>query len=440
MKNIKIGNRSVAIYGSKFEVIPGDVPANILIPDIKWLLRDEFTTSRAAGSVNGTNAEPGPGVRVINDSTGLLSVLGGKAVVGGATVGVNDPSRSYGSIARTPGLMFLGNLSTTTTGATTSAAFGFYTEMPVTGSSNHEGVVLYLNAETGHRLYIGASNPTATMDSPLVKGTFYKHIIVLRASGIMWFFKSGSTFRLNYVSPTGSTATLYPAIVGLGAGRYDFDTDFIRIPTNLWLPTPLLSDGFGSIFGLSDGLGHAEGIAGGLGSGGGGVTWTARLGTWANAAGVASCTALDGGASIGIATATLTTADVLYSCVLGYSAGAGGVIVRYTDAANYVYAINDGTNVKLFEVTTASAYPGTQRGTAVKAPAAGARLIVDVSGAASRVYYNEVLIFTYASIADTTGKTIGLITNNIGNTFNDAVAYTKGTGGEYSILDRFSRD
>ncbi|MFA4834849.1 MAG: hypothetical protein WC749_02090 [Dehalococcoidia bacterium] len=180
--------------------------------------------------------------------------------------------------------------------------------------------------------------------------------------------------------------------------------------------------------------------AGGLGSGGGGVTWTARLGTWANAAGVASCTALDGVAAIGIATATLNTADVLYSCVLGYSAGSGGVIVRYTDAANYVYAINDGTNVKLFEVTTASAYPGTQRGTAVKAPAAGARLIVDVSGAASRVYYNEALIFTYASVADITGKTIGLITNNTGNTFDNAVAYAKGTGGEYSILDKWSQD
>ena len=191
--------------------------------------------------------------------------------------------------------------------------------------------------------------------------------------------------------------------------------------------------------GTSDGLGHQEGLAGGIGAGGGGVAWTDRLGTWGRAAGVASCSVLDV-SGIGIATATLNTADVLYSCVLGYSAGSGGVIVRYTDAANYVYVINDGTNVKLFEVTTAVPYPGTQRGTGIKAPAAGARLIVDVSGAASRVYYNEALIFAYASIADTTGKTIGLITSNVNNTFNDAVAYAKGTGNEYSILDKYSRD
>lgn len=221
-----------------------------------------------------------------------------------------------------------------------------------------------------------------------------------------------------------------------------FDTtaisSFLHIPLTHWLPTPLLSDGFGGTWPTSDGLGHAEGIAGGLGSGGGGLTWTAQLGTWGIAAGVASCSILDA-SGIGIATATLNTADVWYSCVLGYSAGSGGVIVRYTDAANYVYAINDGTNVKLFEVTAASPYPGTQRGTGVKAPAAGARLIVDVSGAAARVYYNEALIFTYATVADTTGVMIGLITNNVNNTFNDAVAYAKGTGGEYAVLDRYSQ-
>lgn len=173
-----------------------------------------------------------------------------------------------------------------------------------------------------------------------------------------------------------------------------------------------------------------------ISAGGSGLTWTARLGTWGSAAGVASCSELDG-SGIGIATATLNTADVWYSCVLGYVAGSGGVIVRYEDAANYSYVINDGTNVKLFEVTTASAYPGTQRGTAVKAPAAGARLIVDVSGAAVRVYYNEALLYAYASAVNTTAKTIGLITSNIGNTFNSTEAYTKG---EYSILDRYSRD
>jgi len=56
--------------------------------------------------------------------------------------------------------------------------------------------------------------------------------------------------------------------------------DYIRIPDTLWLPTPLVSDGFSGS--TSDGLGHAE--TSGLGSGGSGVSWTGA--TWAVSGGV----------------------------------------------------------------------------------------------------------------------------------------------------------
>ena len=64
-------------------------------------------------------------------------------------------------------------------------------------------------------------------------------------------------------------------------------TNGIRIPVAKWLPTPLLSDGFGSAFGTSDGLGHAEGVAGGIGAGGGGVTLSNAGGTWSVSGGKA---------------------------------------------------------------------------------------------------------------------------------------------------------
>ena len=64
-------------------------------------------------------------------------------------------------------------------------------------------------------------------------------------------------------------------------------TNGIRVPVAKWLPTPLLSDGFGSAFGTSDGLGHAEGVAGGIGAGGSGVTLSNAGGTWSVSGGKA---------------------------------------------------------------------------------------------------------------------------------------------------------
>jgi hypothetical protein len=399
---------------------------------IRWLLRDEFTTALAAGSVNGTNAEPGPGVRTIRDVETLITVSSGWLNLPQLTTldWTREDIVYPQPITRKSGTILLNKFKASTA---TFAISGFVTSTtPALGSFAGVENVFYIG-NTGFYIVpsVGSIAPVLIYDN-----TVYNFGLVLKQIGCGYFIKGGiyTNWTLLYLNNLKNTATLYAAFANHGTGSCNA-TSF-RIPTTLWLPTPLLSDGFGSIFGVADGAGHAETT--GLGSGGSGLFWTQQLGTWANAAGVASCTVLDVGAGIGIATVTLLTADVLYSCVLGYVAGSGGVIVRYADATNYSYVVNDGTNVKLFEVTTASAYPGTQRGTAVKAPAAGARLIVDVSAAACRVYYNEAFLYAYATLADTTAVKVGMITDNTGNTFNDAVAYAKGTGGEYSILDKYS--
>lgn len=60
---------------------------------LKYLLRDDFTTDLAAGSVNGTPAEPGPGVRSVVDTTSNISISGGKAIFasGKTPASYNDP-------------------------------------------------------------------------------------------------------------------------------------------------------------------------------------------------------------------------------------------------------------------------------------------------------------------------------------------------------------
>jgi len=54
---------------------------------IRWLLRDEFSDTRAAGAVDGTPATPGPGTRTVQDPDGVVSISGGNYVsAGGSTV------------------------------------------------------------------------------------------------------------------------------------------------------------------------------------------------------------------------------------------------------------------------------------------------------------------------------------------------------------------
>jgi len=251
----------------------------------------------------------------------------------------------------------------------------------------------------------------------------YDIAVILRApAGAFYLIRGGiyAAWTLAWLNTIRAAANVYPGIITNSA---TFTADEIGIRTTRWLPTPLLSDGFGGTFGTSDGLGHAEGVTGGLGSGGGGVAWTAQIGTWANAAGVCGATALAGG--IAIATAETTKADVLHSAKCTRSAGNVGVVVRYADADNYVYAIHNGTNALLVKrVATVE----TTLINAAATYAAGAVLRVIPDGTSFDLFYNNAKIGTTQTISDAalqTGTAHGLYTSNTGNTFDDAQAWKR---------------
>jgi len=246
---------------------------------IRWLLRDEFSTALAAGSVNGTNAEPGPGVRTVVDTGNQLSISGG-ALVYAATTGAYDPRVVYAAQVRIPGKMLF--CKWIQSDGRMQFNWG--------ASASQEREVLRTDAS---RILIA----NKSIGIALTAGTTYYGVIILRSTGSYILYKpSGSNWTLLPIFLIGIDDTLnpvYPSISTLSAGANTPAYDFIRVPTNFWLPTPLLSDGFGSTFGTSDGLGHAEGIAGGLGAGGGGLTWLG-LTTWAIAAGVVANTPVEG--------------------------------------------------------------------------------------------------------------------------------------------------
>jgi lysophospholipase L1-like esterase len=66
---------------------------------IVYLFRDEFTTDLAAGSVNGTASEPGPGMRTVTDTENKLAISGSVLACAGpkAAAAWGDPGVDWGA-------------------------------------------------------------------------------------------------------------------------------------------------------------------------------------------------------------------------------------------------------------------------------------------------------------------------------------------------------
>ena len=68
---------------------------------VRYQFRDLFTTDRAAGAVNGSVAEPGPGTRTVADTGGQITIGGGALNVVG--VAVNQYHYNNQAITRAAG-------------------------------------------------------------------------------------------------------------------------------------------------------------------------------------------------------------------------------------------------------------------------------------------------------------------------------------------------
>ena len=390
-----------------------------------YLLNDTFTTDLAAGAVNGTSAEPGPGTRAVVDTGSKAVLSSGRLVVASAAPGSGNPLLTYAAHVRSPGRFV--KVEITPVSGASPARVGWNSAQ----GSGFGSDTLRFNASGVLGTTIGASESAQV-------GTWtaasYEVIVITRVSGLTYFIKGGAftNWTLLWIANAGTTTPLYPVIAAVNAGA-GFSSDYIRSPELFWLPSPLLSDGFGATFGLSDGLGHAEGVAEGRGRGGDGLPYT-QGGTWANASGTASSTVLSGGTS-SFTYAACGSADVIATVKFTRAGGDGGLLLRYADGNNFITCRHDGTNVLLIKKV---ANVNTTVQTTVVTYAAGAELRVIATGSAFRVYYNNALVGTEQTIADAALQTPanhGLYTTNVGNTFDDLVIYARGTGGEYAALD-----
>ena len=147
-------------------------------------LRDEFTTNLAAGSVNGTNAEPTGGTRTVVDTQNKLSLAGGVAVFNGgkASPAYGDPMLKYTAINRVAGKAFLAKIIMSAN--TTHFRAGWF----AAGTNYDIDEIMHFMSTS----IIGIRTATGVfVDVAPYTATTYYICCVLRATGSFWFIKGG---------------------------------------------------------------------------------------------------------------------------------------------------------------------------------------------------------------------------------------------------------
>lgn len=238
----------------------GFIP-QLIIPYLPLL--DTFTTALTAGNLFNTVSDGSATDRVVTDTTNLLSISGGKLVTPLGPPGSGNPKVVYDPMPRLPGMMVICEHTNTVTGGSgrvgwNSSPTGFGSDaflmssgtILITISSSQQGTIGPIAANISHRL-----------------------CVIMRASGFYFFVKGGVFTNWTFVwsTTTNTSNILYPTISAVGGGG-SYTNDYIKTSYTLWLPTPLLSDGFSLLY-KSDGFGHNEGITNLLGSGGDNVIW-----------------------------------------------------------------------------------------------------------------------------------------------------------------------
>lgn len=382
---------------------------------ISYLFRVSFSTPDAAPVSTPYSGEVG--AVTVTDTSSLLSVADGEAIVasGGTT---NSPNLvSTASLSRVKGRIV-------SLKSTNGNAGGL-----LAGWSSIGGGTLYthrLNPNSGTALRV---TPGFATVGTLINDAVYWFCVILRASGAYYFVRGGNYgyWCLVWVESADTSANLYPAWSNYLSPGKRMD-DFI-VPDVLWWPEAQASDSFTRSNGA---LGTSNDYEGGSAA-----AWASDLGTGEVISNAAGFTALSGG--VGIATIEGNDTDLILSAALTRSAGNVGVVIRYTDANNYIRAYHDGTNVKIDKVVAGSTTAVVS--TAV-AYSAGTHLVISMNKTDIRATYNNTQVTAGATVSDAalqTGTRVGIYSTDTGNRVDNFASWAFGTAGEYDLLETYAQ-
>jgi predicted secreted protein len=377
---------------------------------VAYLLHDTFTTDRAAGNVNGTAAEPGPGTRGVADTAGTkVLITGGKLqITGNGTWG-------QAGYWLTPAITRAAGLVTRCEFALTGSGQGQMGLTLAANAVNTTNVAIHTNAAPSlqARRTTAGNSPTIELDH--ATGIAYQ---VLRSTGRFIFLDIGSDVLLLWDDEWDNTGSLYMFVTHITATMVGLYDEIAAIQDRFYLVNALASDSFNrdnGVLGSTDGLGHLEANSGS------GKAWTDQVGTWGIAGNAAACSALAGG--YGVATIDAGTPHVVVQAETTRAGDEVGIVARWTDASNYLRAYIDGTTAYL--VGTQGGAPNTRISGAIT-PVAGAKLRLTVDGTRALLHYNELYVGTFSSVGLlATGNSCGLYTTNTGNSLDNFQAWAR---------------
>ena len=217
---------------------------------VKWLLRDEFTDTVAAGSVNATTATPTGGARTVTDTNSKISV--GSGVLDFATGEAVNDGIWYAAMSRVAGKVVVIDI---TVSATARLRAGW-------DANQAGGITGGVEMQNPGRINIIAGATTISDVGVYADGTTYKLAMILRALGSLVFVKGGAytTWTLLWTTNATNDATVYPGL-SLANAVSIFTSSFIRVPDELVSFAPLASDSFNradAAIGTADGAGSEE--------------------------------------------------------------------------------------------------------------------------------------------------------------------------------------
>jgi len=202
---------------------------------------NSFTNFEIKSSIDGTPATPilagnGSATRTVRDTFGYITLGSGLASFStGTTASGRDPGLRYPTIDRTAGRVLTARISTPTTES--QVYFG-----GIKTSNYAEGGTIALNRLQIKYAYnntfpgISVANSTA--------GTMYQVLRVLRSAGEYIYIKGGeySNWTLMWIDSRNTVTSFDPIISNYSTAS--FQSDYIRIPDELYMPEPLAYDTF----------------------------------------------------------------------------------------------------------------------------------------------------------------------------------------------------
>lgn len=219
--------------------------------------------------VSGSAAEPGVGARTVTDTENKLSIANGALTFAGgkATPVFGDPVIYFPQKTYALGNVYI--FAITPSSDSQELMFGLD---EVASSTISDGFDLYNSSVIAARV----NNVDVAVGSFSAGTTYYFALTQHNSKGGSFLVKGGTytNWTLLYRWLTSTAYNGYPALLSYNTA---YTSDFLRIPSTLWLPSPLVSDGFPTAFGTTSGTGHAE--TSGLGSGGAGLAWSPTT-TW----------------------------------------------------------------------------------------------------------------------------------------------------------------